>query len=180
MFKSTVRSGLDVLKSGNKKRPKRSSRLGRPANLMPCRAAYVPLVEVLSCLQISSHSRSPSGCQLEAVALTGFCLCHDAARRRICRDRPLRRSPRRTPSSDCRSLHAHATQVQLGPVGANPSGGHDSNAGRAQFSITGPTIHDRRRRGIVPSKVCESMVAGAVVDTRQWGTALVDSSASGR
>ena len=84
VFKPTVRSGLDMLKSGDTKRPHRCSRLGRPDDLMPCRAANVSLFEVVSCLQISSHSRSPSGCQFEAVFVTRFWQCQDAARGDAC------------------------------------------------------------------------------------------------
>ena len=61
-----------MLKSRDPKRPHRCSRLGRLDDLVPRRAANVPLFEVVSCLQISSHSRSPSGCQLEPVSLTRF------------------------------------------------------------------------------------------------------------
>jgi hypothetical protein len=64
VFKLTVRASFEILKSGDKKRPSQCSRLRRPADLMPGGASNVHLVEVFSCLQISSHSRSPYACRL--------------------------------------------------------------------------------------------------------------------
>src|SRR5260221_198612 len=63
VFKPTVRSGLDVLKSGDKIRSATRFSTGHLADPMPCHVAKVPFFEVVSCVQIHGQMRCLPCCR---------------------------------------------------------------------------------------------------------------------